>query len=336
MNEIHRHELEVAFGGHSLSVPWFTVTGAADGPHAFVSGGMHGNEINGVVAVRKVLDACLAGGPLAKIRGQLTVIPVLNPSGFRKMQRYVAEDGKDLNRSFGIPNPTTLSEHLALELTEKIFRDCRFGIDLHDAGGSAALLPHCRVHTCDPSGCEAWTTSIGRLLGTRIIVQREGNEHMLATYLAKEHGIPVITVELGGAQQVFPRFQQDVLDGIVNILRGADMLPGEIRPPGRQFYLRDRYGIRVPEACEIQFSVQLGDSVHAGDKLGEIYYPLEHRAQPIVSPMCGFIFSLWQLNQAPAGQTIYSVLEHDECHTPRTTTEHFTELQPLDVHRIRM
>lgn len=252
------------------------------------------------------------------------------------MQRRVFEDNRDLNRSFGHPTPTTFSEHLANELTRQVFKDCRFGIDLHDAGGSAALVPHCRIHSCDPDECENCSTWFGRLLGTRIIVQREGHPNMLANHLRNEHGVPVVTIELGGGQRVFDDFQNEIVKGVANVLRAAGMLAGEVQIPGRQFYLHERFGVRVQQPCEIRFSTNLGDEVHLGDRLGEIYYPLEHRVEPIESPMCGFVFSLWQLNQAPAGQRIYSILEHDDCHSERTTKELFTELKPVEVHRIRM
>lgn len=111
---------------------------------------------------------------------------------------------------------------------------------------------------------------------------------------------------------------------------------GEPETPNQQFFLSDRYGVDVNEPCEVQFSVQLSDQVHAGDVLGEVYYSLRHATEPLLSPMCGYVFSLWQLNQAPTGQRLYSILEEHQCHVERTTLDKFAELTPLDIRKIRM
>jgi len=110
----------------------------------------------------------------------------------------------------------------------------------------------------------------------------------------------------------------------------------EPETPGQQFFLSNRYGVDVGEPCEVQFGVQLGDQVHAGDLLGNIYYPLRHAAEPLLSPMCGYVSSLWQLNQAPACQRLYSILEEHQCHVERTTLDKFAELTPLDIRKVRM
>ena len=159
---------------------------------------------------------------------------------------------------------------------------------------------------------------------------------MLATHLHREFDIEVLTVELGGAQKLFPRFIDNTVNGIRNVLKARGLLDGEPETSGQQYFLSERYGVDVREPCEIQFSVQLGDQVHAGDRLGEVYYPLRHCTESLLSPMCGYVFSLWQLNQAPAGQRLFSILEEHQCHVERTTLDKFAAMAPLDIKKIRM
>jgi len=332
--KLEKYELNI--NGVSVEIPYFVINGKKDGPSGFISGGLHGNEINGISTVKKFLKFCEKNEIENTLSGSLTVIPVLNTSGFKTMQRYVAEDQKDLNRCFGFENPSSFSEILANDLAKNLLSKHDFGIDIHDAGGKAALMPHSRVHISDETDCFECSTYMGRLLGTKIIVSREGNPHMLATYMNSEYEVPVLTVEAGGAQKSFPDYHQELLQGINNVLIYFNMLEGEIKIPKKQFFLRDRYGLKAKEACEIEFSVELGDSVHVGDVLGNMYFPNRNETQEIKSTMCGFIFSLWQFNQAPEGQRLYSILEDKDCHIKRSTLDDFAELEHFKKYKIKM
>jgi predicted deacylase len=267
------------------------------------------------------------------LHGKITGLPLLNPSGFAHKQRRVYEDDGDLNRAFGINAPTTFTEQIALDLTTKVLQHCHFGIDFHDASGSAALLPHARFIKNELNGV---TYEMAQLFGTRIIVERGGKPNMMAVALNQQYGVPVLTVEVGGAQRLFPNFIEVALRGIRNFLAANDMYPGDIRLPDRQFMLNKRYGIKQKEAAMVEMTVQLGDQVHEGDVLGELYFPgrLEHQA--IITPMCGFIFSLQQFNQVEAGDTLFSILEMDNCHVDRITLDDFREMSNLKVAKIRM
>lgn len=331
-----RHELKFEFGGQSSILNYFEITGKEEGPRAFISSGMHGNEINGIATVRKFLDWCEQQDIASRLKGRLTIIPVLNPSGFAHMQRRAFEDNLDPNRSYGFETPTSFSHYFANMLSEKLLRHHQFGIDIHDAGGRAALVPHSRIHSEDAENCDDCTIFLGRLLGTRLIVKREGNPHMLATFMTRVYGVPVLTVEAGGGQTLFPAFHDELLVGIRNVLSHYRMIDDEVVVPDKQYYLTERYGVNIDDACEVVFDVQLGDRVHAGDILGEIYFPHRHRAEALVSPLCGFLFSLWQSNQAPAGQRLYSILEDMDCCVTRSTLHMFSELKKLAVHKLKM
>lgn len=193
--------LHIQFGEHQAAIPYFEIHGRRPGPHIFLSAGMHGGEINGIAVIEAFLQWSERVNLGGRLRGKLTILPLLNPSGFAHKQRRVYEDNADLNRAFAIRPATTFTEQIALELTGKLLKQCEFGIDFHDASVTAALLPHARVHK---------------------------NE------------------------------------------------------------------------------------------------------------LCGFIFSLQQLNQVAAGDTLFSILETDACHVDRTTLNHFRELENLKVTKIRM
>ncbi|MEM7336746.1 MAG: succinylglutamate desuccinylase/aspartoacylase family protein [Chloroflexota bacterium] len=325
--------IDVHFQEHHVAIPFYEINGRSPGPHIFLSAGMHGGEINGIAVIESFLEWSDKVNLQAKLNGKITVLPIMNPSGFANKQRRVAEDKGDLNRAFGTESPTNFSEQIAHDLTQRIFKHCDFGFDFHDASGSAALLPHARFIKDELNG---FTHEMAQLFGTKIIIERTGKPSMMAIALNQNYQTPVLTVEVGGAQRLFPDFVKLALRGIRNFLAAKEMYPGEIIVPDRQFILMDRYGIKQKEAAMVEFSAKLGDRVHAEDILGELYFPTRIERREIRSPMCGFIFSLQQFNQVEAGDTLFSILELDSCHVARTTLDQFREAENLKVTKIRM
>ena len=83
-----------------LSITARVVRGKRPGPTLFVSAAIHGDEINGVEIIRRVLQY----RGLKSIRGTLIAIPIVNVYGFLNHTRYLP-DGRDLNRSFPGSSP---------------------------------------------------------------------------------------------------------------------------------------------------------------------------------------------------------------------------------------
>jgi predicted deacylase len=65
------------------------------GPVLLLMGGLHGDEINGIEIVRRIIEQ----GLHVPETGSIICIPILNIYGFINFSRYVP-DGKDVNRSF--------------------------------------------------------------------------------------------------------------------------------------------------------------------------------------------------------------------------------------------
>ena len=78
-----------------LSISVQVIRGKRPGPTMFVSGAIHGDEINGVEIIRRVLQH----RSLKNVRGTLIAIPIVNVYGFLNHTRYLP-DRRDLNRSF--------------------------------------------------------------------------------------------------------------------------------------------------------------------------------------------------------------------------------------------
>ena len=77
-----------------LSLPVEVVQGEQEGACLWLSAAVHGDELNGVDIIRRVL----AHVKCDELRGTLIAVPVVNVFGFIEQSRYLP-DRRDLNRA---------------------------------------------------------------------------------------------------------------------------------------------------------------------------------------------------------------------------------------------
>ena len=114
---------------------WRRITGRQSGPHLLILGGVHGDEFEPMVAIRRLAAKVSA----AELRGTLTLVPVVNEPAFLCGQR-VAADGLDLARTFPGRADGSITERIAHAAGELI-RAADYLVDLHTAGTTMDIVP---------------------------------------------------------------------------------------------------------------------------------------------------------------------------------------------------
>ncbi len=312
-----------------IRIPYIVFEGKKEGPTCVISGGMHGDELNGIALARKVIDYCENNKIEKKLKGKIIILPILNPSGFENKKRFVQYDKKDLNRSFS-KRKKTASNKIADALVKNFYSQATFGMDCHDSGRRNVLIPHARIHDSEKSKCKKCTREMARAFGSRIIVERKGKRGMIAVEMERKYNLPILTIETGGALKLFPKFVDKGLEGILNILRHYEMLPGEVKLPRKQYFLKHRFGVKAPATGIISLKKKLGQRIHAGDKIGTIYIPTRNKEVDLISPMCGLLFSIQYQETIAKDEIVYSILEDRKCHgRRRRTASVFEEVQNI-------
>lgn len=307
---MRQKEVTFSYHNHSCTVPYYEYEGTKHSDqHIIISGGMHGNEINGIMMC-KYLQQYLDNNDIEKtLTGKITVIPTLNVLGFQQMMRYVTVDSKDLNRSFGKTYEQTFSETYAKFLVDTFFQYATHGIDIHDAGGRTILIPHARINSCDESHCDITIHNMGRWFDSKIIMEREWNSGMLAVFANDVLHIPIMTIEVGGNQMIYNEYYDDTLRGILNIFKGLHYMPWDIEIKDRtQHYLSNRKEHISHCGWLLNLKVKLWQEVQTGELLGDIYYPLHDTTEEIIAEADGFIFSIRAGQQIPANQGMLSII----------------------------
>jgi predicted deacylase len=264
--------------------PYVAVNGAQPGAAVLVSAGVHGSEyasIDAVVRLGARLDA-------TSVRGQVLCLPLLNPGAFWERVAYVSPvDNLNLNRVFPGKATGSFSERLAHHFVEKAMRHADAYLDLHGGDIPEALVPFNICYETGVAEVDARSRAMAENFGApALLVQRSAEAPVsgLAYATAASLGVPAIIAEDGGAGQYDAAIAQRMLEGVENVLRSLEVLPGGTRnvPPPRRF---ERFTwVHTQAAGFFRGTRQVGEDVSAGQSIGELVdffgRPIEELAAP--------------------------------------------------------
>ena len=115
-----------SFEGIATPTPVLIVNGAEEGPVLCLTAALHGDELNGIEIVRRVLYDLAP----ERLTGTVVGVPIVNLQGFRRSSRYLT-DRRDLNRYFpGNPDGSSASR-IAYSFFTEVISHCDALVDLH-------------------------------------------------------------------------------------------------------------------------------------------------------------------------------------------------------------
>ena len=140
-------EIPVAptYAHDDLAISVHVIHGKRAGPALFVCAAIHGDEINGIEIIRRLIKRI----DVRKLRGTLLAIPIVNVYGVISHSRYLP-DGRDLNRSFPGSATGSLTGRVAHTFMQEIVALCTQCIDLHTGGRHRSNFPQIRAELHDP------------------------------------------------------------------------------------------------------------------------------------------------------------------------------------------
>ncbi len=281
-----------------LSMPVHVIHGRRDGPTLFVCAAIHGDELNGVEIIRRVLKT----RALQRLRGTLIAVPVVNAYGLIHESRYLP-DRRDLNRSFPGSEEGSLAARLAHLFLGEIVSRCTHGIDLHTGAIHRTNLPQIRGNLDDPE-----TLRLARAFGVPVLLNASLRDGSLRA-AAGELGIPTLLYEAGEALR-FDEFSiRAGAQGVLNVMRALGMLSPSRRKTARPepFVSRRSLWVRAPESGMLGTAVQLGAQVARGETLGYVDDAYSGRRESIVSTSDGVVIGRLERPLVHEGDAVYHV-----------------------------
>ena len=303
-----RIELEVAklFDYTPMTIPVEVVRGREPGPVLFVSAAIHGDEINGVEVVKRLLARKRVG---SRMRGTLIAVPIVNVFGFNNNSRYLP-DRRDLNRSFPGSERGSLAGQIAATFMREIVSKATHGIDLHTGAIHRTNLPQIRAHLDDPE-----TARLAKSFGVPVVIDASIRDGSLRQ-AAAELGIPMLLFEGGEALRYEERVIQTALQGILAVMESIGMIPAASsrrRRQARDVYIaRSSYWERAPHSGSLRARRFLGNLVKKGELLGELTDPWGDDKVEVIAQKTGIIIGMTRLPLVNNGDALFHIARFED------------------------
>ena len=261
-----------------IDIPVFVSRAEENGPVLLLLAGLHGDEINGIEIIRRILRK----GFNKPLKGTVICVPVMNIYGFLNFSRDLP-DGKDVNRSFPGSKSGSLASRVAHRLMNEIIPKIDYGIDFHTGGASRANFPQIRCLVNDELNKKlALAFSPPFILNS---VYRPNSLRKESANLGKR----IIVYEAGESM----RFDRDAIilgiNGVRRVMKYLGMTNHVHPPEADPKIIMKATWVRARYSGLFHYFVQNGKYVEKNQLIGAITDPFGDFYSQIKSPVSGHI-----------------------------------------------
>ncbi|BDS11352.1 succinylglutamate desuccinylase/aspartoacylase family protein [Aureispira anguillae] len=278
--------------GTSLAIPIIVERGKEDGPCLLLTGGIHGDEVNGVEIVRQIV----ANGYNKPTKGTVVCIPVINVFGFLNQNREFP-DGRDLNRVFPGSRRGSLASRFAYHIIRGITPHIDFCIDYHTGGAARFNYSQIRLD----ADCKE-TLALAKVFGTKFIVDAENRDKSFRKTLSTM-GKKVLLFEGGKSLHLDRVVTQVGIHGALRVMQHLEMrdFTKELKEMASlnvktPILVKKSTWIRAKHSGMFRTKLKLGSKVYKGEAIGSISDPYGDFEMPVTATYDGYIICA---NHAP-------------------------------------
>lgn len=245
--------------GATESLPVKVINGRSAGPNIWLSAAIHGDELNGIQIIRRVIRDLDA----KTLRGAVIAVPIVNPLGFINESRYLP-DRRDLNRSFPGSARGSTASRLAHLFMEQVVGHCTVGIDLHTASNHRINHPQIRADIDDPT-----TLKLARAFGAPFSIHARLRDGSLRQ-AASERGKTILLYEAGQAHRFDDHAVETGVVGVMRTLRAMGMIDARLPRAQPTKLIRRTRWVRARRGGIADIEVRLGEKVERGHRVASI------------------------------------------------------------------
>lgn len=290
-----KHNLYLHLSDNSLGRPWnvplIIIRGKKKGPVLGVTAALHGDELNGISTIFKLIDQI----DPEQLSGTLILAPICNVPGYLMQQRrYI--DSVDLNRVMPGKEKGTPSAIYAHHLTSKIISKFDYHIDLHTAGQGRVNSLYIRADIENEG-----SRTLAYLQNPQIIVKKYDEQGTLRAW-ANDNNIPSITVEIGNPDAFQHNLIDETLEGILNTLRFYQMVPGEVKDMVTDAHICDHsFWYHSSKGGIVDVLPKLADKVTKGETIAIVYNVFGEIREEIIANRSGVVIGKTKSPNCDAG-----------------------------------
>ena len=253
----------------SVMIP-VTVIKNGEGPTALLTGGNHGDEYEGPIALFDLAQTLQA----QDVQGRVIIVPAMNYPAFLAGTRTSPIDKGNLNRSFPGRPDGAVTQKIADYFQRELLPLADIVLDFHSGGRTLNFLPFCAAHVLSDKTQEASSFDLVEAFSAPYSMRMlEIDAVGMYDTAAEEMGKIFITTELGGGGTATARSAGIAKRGVRNVLAKAGILKvsAEVTPTqwldmpdGDCFCFAEDAGLIEPR-------FDLGDAVKKGEAVALIH-----------------------------------------------------------------
>ncbi|MAX55990.1 MAG: succinylglutamate desuccinylase [Alcanivoracaceae bacterium] len=270
-----------SFGSIATPVPVLVAHGTKPGPQLCLTAAIHGDELNGIEMVRRLMYK-LEPNELA---GTVIGVPIVNLDGFRSGSRYLS-DRRDLNRYFPGNKNGSAASRVAHSLYSNIVSHCDYLVDLHTGSQKRVNLPQLRADLDNPD-----VVAFAKHFGGMTVLHSPGVTGMLRDAAVKD-GIVAVTMEAGGPNRLETQAVNYGVQALETLLENLQMQKASRFWSAPQPVFFESEWIRADQGGILLAEVKLNDKVKKGQILGTVTDPISNTGSAIIAPYNGRVLGM--------------------------------------------
>lgn len=253
----------------SVMIP-ITVVRNGEGPSALLTGGNHGDEYEGPIALFDLARSLRA----EDVTGTVIIVPAMNYPAFLAGTRTSPIDKGNMNRSFPGAPDGTVTQKIADYFQRHLLPMADIVLDFHSGGRTLDFLPYCAAHRLPDKEQERKSFELVEAFAAPYsMAMLEIDAVGMYDTAAEEMGKVFITTELGGGGTATARTAGIAKRGLRNVLVKAGILKDTVgggttawldMPDGDCFSFAEEGGL-------IEFVKDLGEDLRKGETVTLIH-----------------------------------------------------------------
>lgn len=281
-----------------ILVPVIVERAKEDGPVVLLMAGLHGDEINGVEIIRRVIRK----GFNKPVVGTIICLPVFNIFGFLNVKRELP-DGRDLNRSFPGNEKGSLAAQFAYHFMKEIAPHVDYVIDFHTGSAQRNNFPQIRCVMKDAESVE-----LAKIFNPPFIMNSSFIPKTIREAISKK-GKKMLLFEGGKTNSIEEMIVEEGLNGVKRFLSHLGMRTFKIdtsrdRTP---IFLTESKWMRAPNSGMFQTIVKNGAAVTKGEVIGIVTDPYGNFERKVKASTDGYIVCLNESPLVYKGDAIFHI-----------------------------
>lgn len=264
-----------------IEIPVYVFRSLKPGPVLLILAGMHGDEINGIEIVRRLITRKDVKNPLC---GSIIAIPVINIVSFLYGSRELP-DGRDLNRCFPGSKTGSLGSRIAFDLMNEIIPQIDFGIDFHTGGAKINNYPQLRCVFNNAANLE-----LGKKFSPGLILNAPFRDSTLRKEAAKK-GKSILVFEGGESSRFDYLSINEGMLGCLRLMKHLKMVDIKIDDNATVFLNKSKW-VRARTSGLFHTTKINGAHILKGENIGMICDPYGEHEEKLIAPHDGYILGM--------------------------------------------